>query len=204
MRRERRAPPGSSRSLPRRPAVSVCSCRKIKTGASRDTRLIEPCTNLSAIASPTNHDSLIGKTLNQPCYVKAIRLSFKVSLLFDTGGHGGPRSDLYGFEQVLTNECRVGVSTTGAGIPTRPARSHSTQTPNANPRFAPARRRRNDRQPSSSPPDRSRSPSWRDRSIPFLVCGSRSQTGTAAPRPTDDARNSKSRRAERSCRSRFS
>src|SRR5262249_30499169 len=37
------APPGS---------VSVCWCRRINTGASRETLLIDPCRNLSAIASP--------------------------------------------------------------------------------------------------------------------------------------------------------
>src|SRR5689334_22724983 len=48
------APPGT---------VSVDSCRKIKTGASRDTRAIAPVRNLSAILSPTISSFRSGKRL---------------------------------------------------------------------------------------------------------------------------------------------
>src|SRR5689334_17298881 len=48
------APPGT---------VSVDSCRKIKTGASRDTRAIDPVRNLSAMLSPTINSFRSGKRL---------------------------------------------------------------------------------------------------------------------------------------------
>src|SRR5690349_24455307 len=71
------APPGT---------VSVDSWRKIKTGASRDTRAIDPVRNLSAILSPTIKSLRSGKRLtmlsNRSCCISLDNLLHGVQLIF--------------------------------------------------------------------------------------------------------------------------
>src|SRR5215211_6232966 len=71
----------------------------MKTGASRETLLIDPCRNLSAIASPTitmrrsaKRRTMLSNTFCSSC---------KILITCLTNDH------LHGLEQVLTNEIRL-------------------------------------------------------------------------------------------------
>src|SRR6266498_2295084 len=178
------APPGT---------VSVYSCLRIKTGASRETLLMAPKTNWSAIASPTTRTFCCGKRLTMLISRSCNKVRSMVTY------HLPQFRDRQGGQSVAQPQTDLPLPGVGGGascpvvVPIHRGHNHSRQRRNGPRRCARLQCRCSDHQPSNCDSSPQRNPRPPRGSILAWVFGNRNRVGKAVGPPKDGGHSNKSR-----------